>query len=272
MAASTASQQVRMIPLELIDAGDNDRQHFDAAELAELAESIRTNGLAQPVTLRPKAGRYELVCGERRTRACRLLGRDSIEAIVRPLTDRQADDIMLVENTSRSDLDPIDEARGYQKRMDKYGLTTAEVARIAGVSAQQVSLRLKLLRLTPEAQFLTSKGGLPIGFAPMLATLDGNRQALALAAWKQASGGLNWWQWDSLCKRLQAEQDQDSMFDAESFMQVEEFVLTAQQSKTPTASLRKLVAKMADALEAAGAAPELVVQARSAVPAATAAA
>lgn len=269
------SDQVYVLPLELIEPGDNDRKHF--ANLAELAESIREHGLAQPITVRPlpseegmvlpgteRPVRFEIVCGERRYRASKLAGLPTIRAMVREMDDRTASAIMLVENTGREDLDPIEEAEGYQKRIAQFGLSVAEVAAWAGVSAQQVSLRLKLLDLIPEAQFLTTKGSLPIGFAPMLSGLDANRQQLALAAWRQSSGSLNWWSWDSLCKRLRTEQDQDSMFDADSFLQVEEFVLTARQTTTPTASLRKLAAQMADALEAAGLAPELVAQARAA--------
>ena len=131
--------QIQSIKRDLIIPGDNDRTVFDSTALQQLAESIRQDGLTQPITVRPVSfcpqcsrreiqpfacscdtelqARYEIVAGERRFRACSLLGMDEIPAIVRTLDDEQAAAIMLLENIQRVDINPIDEARAYQKRM-----------------------------------------------------------------------------------------------------------------------------------------------------------
>lgn len=263
-ATEQTTEQVVLVALADIDAGANDRTTFD---VADLAESLKAEGQVVPVILRRRAtGGYEIVGGERRCRAAASIGWSHVSAIVRELDDPKAEAVMLVENTGRSDLDPIDEARAYRRRMDRRGFTVTEMARSAGVSPAQVGLRLKLLDLVDEAQQLTRTGALPIGFGPCLSGLDANRQRLALRAWAEASGSLNWWAWTALCQRLRNEQDADPMFDADNFLTVAEFVADAGKTTTPTGTLRSLVARMAAVLEAANLSPELVAEARKTLP------
>ncbi len=265
ITATVSTGAIRMeVPVDLIVAGDNDRTDFEAADteehVAALAVSIAELGLLQVPKLRPRGDGYELVYGECRVRACRRLGWTTIPADVENLTDDEAADAMLVENTGRKNLNPVDEARAYAKRIAA-GASVEEVAAKAGVTPSKVAIRLKLVALIPEAQQMVRGGSLPIGFYPSLHGLDANRQHLALDAWADSDGTLNWWQFDGLCKRFLDEQNQGAMFDVGSFLQVAEYVLAAKASRTPTAALRSLVAEMAAALDAAGLSPELVARA-----------
>lgn len=244
------------IPAGLIDAGDNDRRSFDAAKLGELALSISADGLSQPPTVRPMGnGRYQLVCGERRTRAMRdVLGWDAIPCIVREMSDDEAAAAMLSENTARVDLDPVEEARAYARRLEG-GQTVAEVARTAGKSPATVTARVRLLALTPETLHLVSTRQIPTGHAVMMAGLDGNRQILACRAY--SAERLDAVAFGSLCDRLLLEQGSESMFDTSSFMRAEEYAADAKQAAMelraadPAEEIRKLRARVAE-LEGAG--------------------
>lgn len=201
----------------LIDPGNNDRTVFDPVKLAELAESLRLHGLAQPITVRPMpTGRFQIVAGERRYRASQLLKWETIPAIVRALTDEQASAVMLLENTGRSDLSPIEEARAYQERIDRFSWTLQELSETAGVSQDRIKRRISLLKLVPEAQQLVGCGQLPIGHAEALTPLDNNRQRIALRILNErpelALAGFR-----AIVSELLSEQSQDGLFDLETF-------------------------------------------------------
>lgn len=219
------------LPVSDIDPGDNDRIQFDEEALAQLAESIRRNGLAQPISVRPKEGRYEIVAGERRFRAiAEVLGWPTITAVVRDMDDRTASDVMLVENLARIDLDPVAEARSFQRRMDRFDIGTADIAATAGVSQKRVTNRLKLLNLIPEAQHLVAVGQLKVGWTDVLSVLDTNRQRAALKV--LATSDVPFGTWRELCKKLKFEQDTEPMFDADLFS-VEEAIADADETATP---------------------------------------
>lgn len=170
----------------LIVAGNNDRTVFDPKALADLAQSIRENGLIQPITVRPLEDTelFQVVAGERRFRACTtILGWDDIPAIVADLTDQEAAATMLAENVSRADIDAIDEANAYANRMTLYGWTVADCAKKAGASEIRIRFRLKLLRLRPDIQALIRGGNIQLGYAQILADadLDSSRQLIAVA-------------------------------------------------------------------------------------------
>lgn len=173
-----------MIDMQEIIPGPNDRHVFNEADLGALASSIAHNGLIQPITVRwlDDAGCYQIVAGERRYRACKLLGHTEIAAFVKELTDAEAAAIMLTENVGRQDLDPVDEGMAYAYRIETFGLTIEQVAREAGVTPIRVRFRMKLTTLRPELQNLVRTGNLPIGYAQTIAdaNLDPNRQMLAL--------------------------------------------------------------------------------------------
>lgn len=243
---------VREIPADSIIRGDNDRERFDPDALEDLAASIAADGLGQPPTVRPADDSFEIVCGERRTRAMRdVLGWETVPCIVRDLDDDAAAAIMLSENTARRDLDPVEEARAYRRRIDA-GDSLASVARTAGRSQGYVRSRLSLLKLSDETLHLVTTGSLPIGHAVMMAGLDVNRQNMAIRAYDAER--LNAPQYGALCDRLMAEQEQEGFFDPDTFFRAEEYVEDAKQTaeaKSPDAELEALRARVAE-LEARG--------------------
>lgn len=247
------STAITQVPVEAIrPAGANDRKIFKDEALAELAASIKRNGLAQPVTVRPLGdGTYQLVCGERRWRAHQMAGIDVIEAIVRPDLDGvAASSIMLVENENRVDLNPIEQAMAYEARMAEFGATVEEVAEIIGRSPSFIRSRLALLKLNPELQELTASGGIWLSFAQSLTGLDSNRQIIAMRAFLHDEG-MSQATWDALVTRLRAEQRDDQqvgMFDLD--LVAEEYVQQAKAERRPgTTMLARLVCDLHEHLE-----------------------
>jgi len=236
------------VPADSIAAGDNDRTAFDTDALAQLAASIAEHGLAQPPTLRPLAdGRYEIVAGERRVRAMRLLGWDTVPAIVRTLDDHDAAAVMLAENTARADLDPVEEGAAYRKRLDA-GQEAADIARTAGVSVQRLRNRAQLLDLVDEAQQMVRSGGLSLGMANALHGLDSNRQRIVLRAMGRTD--LTWQAYTELVAKLKDDQlaeGAESMFDVDSFLEVQEAAAATAPEAQPAdrSDLLDLVRRMA---------------------------
>jgi ParB family chromosome partitioning protein len=158
------------------------RLPFDDAGLKELAASIRANGIIQPVLLRSaQAGRYELVAGERRWRAAKLAGLDSIPAVVRELSDAQSLELALVENLQREELGPLERAGGYQEYLHTFGASVEQLADRLGESRANVANYLRLLRLPTEIQQLITAGHLEMGQARALLGIDDPQRQLAIA-------------------------------------------------------------------------------------------
>jgi len=128
------------------------RRNFPENELAELAQSIRAYGLLQPVIVREQGENYQLIAGERRFRACCLLGHTSIPAVIQTLDDEKAAAFALIENLQRQELNYFEEARAYQVLLKSFGLTQEELARRVGRSQSSIANKLRLLRLAPEVQ------------------------------------------------------------------------------------------------------------------------
>lgn len=224
------NEQVQDIPLSQIVPGDNDRKEFPAHEIQELADSIREHGLVQPITVRPKGlvyreiatgeealPAYEIVAGERRWRAHQLLGAPTIKAIVRDLSDAAASDIMLIENVNRVDLNPMDEARAYDKRAKSLDGSEKEkneiIAAKVGKSPQYIADRRALLKLVDEVQFHVKSGALPLGHAVLMVKLDTNRQRMALTYYNRG-GKMAQGLFAELCRQLyaaQVEEEQKGM-------------------------------------------------------------
>jgi ParB family chromosome partitioning protein len=161
------------------------REHFDEEALASLADSIRAVGVLQPVLVRPVGdGSYELVAGERRWRAARRVGLQTLPALVRDTADAAALEHALVENLHRDDLNPLEEATAYQQLIEDFGLTHDEVARQVGRSRASISNTLRLLQLPPTIQKLVGEGRLSMGHArALLGTPDRSfQEALARRA------------------------------------------------------------------------------------------
>jgi len=158
----------QMVPVDSIRPNPyQPRVELDEAALEELTESIRTHGVLEPIVVRPAASGYELVAGERRWRAAQRAGLAAVPAVVRDLDDRQAAVLALVENLQREDLNPIEEARAYQ-RLTELGLTQEEVAAQVGRSRPAVANSLRLLTLAPEIQQAVARGQVSVGHAKVL--------------------------------------------------------------------------------------------------------
>ncbi|MBR0355791.1 MAG: ParB/RepB/Spo0J family partition protein [Oscillospiraceae bacterium] len=170
------------LPLSKIEPRqEQPRERFDEAALQELADSIAQYGLIQPITVRRlDSGYYQIIAGERRWRASRLAGLTEVPVRVIEADDRRTAELALVENLQRQDLNPMEEARGYQSLMRDYGLTQEEAARSVGRSRPAVANALRLLSLSPKVSELVEKGLLSAGHARALLPLGS--EALQLEA------------------------------------------------------------------------------------------
>jgi len=173
--------QLREVPVDLIRRNPfQPRLTFDDDALRELADSIRAQGIIQPVVLRRRSGEYELIAGERRWRAAGLAGLERIPAVVREIDDTQAAAIALIENLQRENLNPIEQARAMTRLVKEFSLTHQQVADMLGTSRPAVSNALRLLDLAEPVQALLSERKLDMGHARALLPLDAEaQQALA---------------------------------------------------------------------------------------------
>lgn len=159
----------RQIPIELITRNPrNPRRMFDEAELHDLAASLRQHGIVQPVVVRTVATGYEIIAGERRWRAAQLAGLVEIPVIVRDVDDRTALEIAIVENVQRSDLNPLEEAMGYELLIADHGYTQNDLGEIIGKSRSHVANSLRLLKLPEPVRDLLAGGKLSAGHARAL--------------------------------------------------------------------------------------------------------
>ena len=170
---------VSEIAVEMVKANPNQpRKRFDEAELEELAQSIREKGVLQPILVRPAAGQFEIVAGERRWRAAQRAGLRVIPALIRDLADAEVLEIAIVENVQRADLSVIEEAEGYRMLVETFGRTQAQVADVVGKSRVHVTNALRLLQLPQAVQALIREGKLTAGHArPLIGSADAARLA-----------------------------------------------------------------------------------------------
>lgn len=157
------------------------RRDFDEDAIRALAESLKRRGLIQPIVVRPAPGGHELVAGERRARAARLAGLDSLPALVREMSDEEAAETALVENLQRADLNPIEEARALRRLCELPGRTQQEVADQVGRARPTVANLLRLLELCREVRAMVEDGRLSMGHARLLVPLPAARQRAAAA-------------------------------------------------------------------------------------------
>jgi ParB family chromosome partitioning protein len=166
---ATASEEANEFPIDLIDPSDlQPRSVFDDTKLDELARSISSNGVVQPLLLRRKGSRFELIAGERRWRAAKLAGLTRVPGVLRNVSDEKVLELALIENIQREDLNPIEEARAYKKLIDTVGLTQETVAERVGRDRSYVTNYLRLLRLPEDLQELLQAGRLTTGHARAL--------------------------------------------------------------------------------------------------------
>lgn len=201
----TESSGSLYLPISQVEScSGQPRKHFDEESLQELADSITEHGIIQPLTVRKLAsGYYQIIAGERRWRAARLAGLQEVPVIVMEADDRKAAELAMIENLQREDLNPMEEAAGFQSLIESYHMTQEEAAQRVGKSRSAVTNALRLLGLTPSVRKLVEEGKLSAGHARALVPLSPSLQESAANA--IVSGGLSVRQTEALVKRLSAE-------------------------------------------------------------------
>ncbi len=199
-----------MLPISQVQPGlKQPRKRFDEESLADLAESIRTHGIIQPLTVRLLAsGYYQIIAGERRWRAAKQAGLSEVPAIIMEADDRKVMELGLIENLQREDLNAMEEAAGYRTLMDEYGLTQEEAAQRVGKSRPAVANALRLLSLPEEVSSLVENGSLSAGHARALLPLPAMLQKQI--AQEAVREGLSVRQLETLVKRLQQPQKESA--------------------------------------------------------------
>ena len=157
------------------------RTHFDESTLAELAESIRENGVLQPLLVRKKGQNYEIIAGERRYQASKLAGLDEVPVIIKDVDDQKMMELALIENLQRSDLNPIEEAKGYQQLIKKSKMTQEALAKAVSKSRSSITNSLRLLDLPEEVQQFLFEGKMTAGHARAILAVPFEEQRIKLA-------------------------------------------------------------------------------------------
>ena len=196
----------QLLPIYKVDPNpDQPRQDFDEEELAALSESIAEHGIIQPLTVRElDSGYYQIIAGERRWRAARMAGLSEVPAIVMEADDRKVKELALIENLQRQDLNPVEEALGYQSLMADYGLTQEEAAARVGKSRPSVANALRLLNLPVPLLEKLRAGELTAGHARAVLSLKTEKKQIE-AAQKIIALGLSVRQAELLCKNMAKE-------------------------------------------------------------------
>jgi ParB family transcriptional regulator, chromosome partitioning protein len=181
LATAAAQGAPHVLKLSLLQPGKyQPRTRMDEGSLYELAESIKAQGVMQPILVRPVAGnRYEIIAGERRTRAAKLAGLDEVPVLVKDVPDEAAAAMALIENIQREDLNPLEEAQGLKRLTDEFGLTHEQAAQAVGRSRSTASNLLRLLNLTEPVQQMLMAGDIDMGHARALLPLEGAQQILS---------------------------------------------------------------------------------------------
>ena len=206
MEAPASRSPYQMLPIHKVEPNPNQpRQDFDPEELQALADSIANHGVVQPLTVREVTnGYYQIIAGERRWRAARMAELREIPAVIIEADDRKVMELALIENLQRQDLNPVEEALGYQTLMQEYGLTQEDTAKQVGKSRPAVANALRLLNLSDKILEMIRKGELTAGHARAILSLK-TQKMQEQAAQKIAALGLSVRQAELLCKNMSKE-------------------------------------------------------------------
>ena len=209
-APASASDGVSTVPIALIDPNPlQPRSVFNANRLQELADSIAANGIIQPLVIRPRDGRYQLVAGERRWRAAKLAGLSEVPAVVRPISDDRLLEVTLVENIQREDLNPIEVAHAFDRLIRELHLSHEVLAARTGKDRTTITNTLRLLKLPPDIQQLVAEHRLSAGHARAILALpsaDFQRQV----AEKACSQGMSVRQVERMVQKMTSGRDPKS--------------------------------------------------------------
>ena len=234
-AENAVEEQGKAITLRLLEIEpnrDQPRKQFDEEALSELSASIAQHGILQPLLVRPlPGGGYQLGAGERRWRAARMAGLEEVPAVIRELTDREAAELAMIENLQREDLNPMEEAKGYQTLMETYGMTQEEAARAVNKSRPAVANALRLLQLPDEVAEMVAEGRLSAGHARSV--LSFSEEERLPAAREAAEKGLTVRELERRAKAARAPKKNSpaTAFSRESFYHEVELALTEQMGR-----------------------------------------
>ena len=179
---NSAEHEDQKLPIAQVKPNPNQpRTHFDESALAELAESIRENGVLQPLLVRKKGQNYEIIAGERRYQASKLAGLDEVPVIIKDVDDQKMMELALIENLQRSDLNPIEEAKGYQQLIKKSKMTQETLAKAVSKSRSSITNSLRLLDLPEEVQQFLFDGKMTAGHARAILAVPFEEQRIKLA-------------------------------------------------------------------------------------------
>ncbi len=193
------------LPVEFLQSGKyQPRKDFDQEALSELADSIRSQGIIQPIVVRTLAhNRYEIIAGERRWRAAQLANLSEVPVVIRDISDEAAVAMALIENIQRENLNSIEEAEALQRLLDEFGLTHQQVSTAVGKSRTAVTNSLRLLQLSPDVKTMVERGDLDMGHGRALLSLD--REEQSKAAKVVVTKGLSVRETENLVRRIQQE-------------------------------------------------------------------
>ena len=197
------TQGVTMVRINEVEPNANQpRKMFESTELEALAESINQHGMIQPITVRAMDGMYQIITGERRWRAARMAGLSEVPVIIITADDKKAAELALVENIQRSDLNPIEEAKGFSALIEEYGLTQEEAAKRIGKSRSAVTNLLRLLNLPESVRNMIENGELSMGHAKVLLGMT-SPEAMEKAATQIISRDLSVRETEKLVKMME---------------------------------------------------------------------
>lgn len=183
-----SAQSLRTTDLE--PNREQPRKNFDDESISALADSINQHGILQPILVRPYGGSYQIVAGERRWRAARMLGLSEVPVQIKEFSDMETMQIALIENLQRENLNPIEEAKGYNELIENYNMTQEDVAKIVGRSRSSVANSMRLLSLPEEILVMLENGDITVGHGKALLSFE-NEEKMLEAAKKAAEGKLN---------------------------------------------------------------------------------
>ncbi|MGB9976603.1 ParB/RepB/Spo0J family partition protein [Thermovenabulum sp.] len=211
------------------------RKNFDEEKLIELAESIKTHGIIQPIILKKTEKGYEIVAGERRWRAAKIAGLKKIPAVVKELTREEIMEVALIENIQREDLNPIEEAEAYRTLIEQCGLTQEELAKKLGKSRPFIANTLRLLNLDDEIKSMMIKGEISSGHARALLSLEDSEERLLLAK-KISKEGLSVRETEEFIKKtredkIKGKTDKEKRNEENRFNVIEEILRSALGTK-----------------------------------------
>lgn len=197
---------------------DQPRKHFSTESISALADSIRDHGILQPILVRPlSTGGYQIVAGERRWRAARMLGLDEVPVNIKEISDTETMQIAIIENLQRENLNPVEEAAGYSELMENYGMTQEQVGKMVGKSRSAIANAVRLLSLPQRVLKMLENGELSAGHAKALLGFEDEEMLLAIAN-RAADGGMTVRQVEKLAQKSaevseEAERKSDSKID-----------------------------------------------------------